>query len=189
MLLAVRGEAALPFDGDVGDVGSALDAWQLMAGVGPSLDAAATGICVNPFDLARARVTVSWPGFAPVALGEGIRTVLAVPMLVGRVHLGVLSLYGERPGAANAARRLDAMVYASALAREIALASIGEGPLGTRAADGAVPVHQAVGVVAESLGIDVGEALVRLRGHAFVTGRTLGDVAGDVLGGLLRLSP
>ena len=47
-------------------------------------------------------------------------------------------------------------------------------------------VHQASGMVAAQLDITVGQALVRLRAHAFGNGRNLTDVAHDVVGRRLR---
>jgi hypothetical protein len=41
-------------------------------------------------------------------------------------------------------------------------------------------VHNATGMVSEQLPIDVHEALVRLRAVAFVTERTVSDIASDV---------
>ena len=49
-------------------------------------------------------------------------------------------------------------------------------------------VHQATGMVAAQLDVPVGDALVRLRAHAFRTDRLLTDVAGDVVARRLRFS-
>ena len=42
-------------------------------------------------------------------------------------------------------------------------------------------VHNATGMVSEQLDIEVDEALLRLRALAFVTGRTVSDVAHDIV--------
>jgi hypothetical protein len=44
-------------------------------------------------------------------------------------------------------------------------------------------------MVAAQLDISVGDALVRPRGHAFATGRPIGDVAGDVIARRVRFDP
>jgi hypothetical protein len=49
-------------------------------------------------------------------------------------------------------------------------------------------VHQAAGMVSVQLGIGVTEALVRLRGHAFLTDRSIDDVSRDVVDRRLRLA-
>ena len=48
-------------------------------------------------------------------------------------------------------------------------------------------VHQAAGMVATQLGVPVDEALLRLRAHAFSSGRPLTDIARDVVSRTLRL--
>jgi hypothetical protein len=47
-------------------------------------------------------------------------------------------------------------------------------------------VHQATGVISVQLRSGLSEAFLRLRGHAFLTGRGLTEVAEDVIEGRLR---
>jgi AmiR/NasT family two-component response regulator len=54
------------------------------------------------------------------------------------------------------------------------------------AADFHFVVHHAAGMVAEQLGISIGEALARLRAYAFANDRLLTDVAEAVVGRRLR---
>jgi hypothetical protein len=48
-------------------------------------------------------------------------------------------------------------------------------------------VHQASGMVSEQLRVSAGEALLRLRAHAFANDRPLNAVAEDVIARRLRL--
>jgi hypothetical protein len=50
-----------------------------------------------------------------------------------------------------------------------------------------VEVSQATGMLVAQLGIEPTEALVRLRAHAYATGRAATDVARDILDRRLRL--
>jgi AmiR/NasT family two-component response regulator len=50
-----------------------------------------------------------------------------------------------------------------------------------------VEVSQATGMLVAQLGVDPAEALVRLRAHAYTTGRSATDVARDVLERRLKL--
>jgi hypothetical protein len=50
-------------------------------------------------------------------------------------------------------------------------------------------VHNATGMVSEQLQIDVREALLRLRAVAFVTERTVAEIARDVVKRELRIEP
>jgi AmiR/NasT family two-component response regulator len=47
-------------------------------------------------------------------------------------------------------------------------------------------VHQATGMISAQLGIDMAEALVRLRGFAFTQDRPIDEVAGQVVVRTLR---
>jgi len=49
-------------------------------------------------------------------------------------------------------------------------------------------VHQATGIVKVQLGVNIAEALVRLRAHAYAAGRSIEDVARDVVGRRLRFN-
>ena len=48
-------------------------------------------------------------------------------------------------------------------------------------------VSQATGMLVAQLGVEPAEALVRLRAHAYATGRSATDVARDILDRRLRL--
>ncbi len=50
-----------------------------------------------------------------------------------------------------------------------------------------VEVHQAQGMLMVDLGVNAEEAMARLRAHASANGRTLGDVARDIVAGSLTL--
>jgi hypothetical protein len=50
-------------------------------------------------------------------------------------------------------------------------------------------VHQAAGMVAVQLGVDVAESTLRLRAHAFGADRLVADVARDVVARRLRFDP
>jgi hypothetical protein len=47
-------------------------------------------------------------------------------------------------------------------------------------------VHQATGMVAVQLGVTVGEALLRLRAHAFTEGSGVAELAADVVARRVR---
>jgi hypothetical protein len=52
-----------------------------------------------------------------------------------------------------------------------------------------IEVHQAVGMVMVQLGIEPEQALDRLRAHAFSQGRTVTEVAQEILARTLRFGP
>jgi hypothetical protein len=112
-------------------------------------------------------------------------------MSVGTVRLGALNLYRDRPGPLTADQHNDAAVVAAVAGRSLIAMQTGAeaGDLGAELESGTnlrLVVHQATGVVAERLGIDVSDALMRLRAYAFAQNRPLTDVADDVVTGRLR---
>lgn len=131
-----------------------------------------------------------WVGYAPSAISLGVAGVFVVPLHVGAVRLGVFELYFDR------VRRMgyegQAMLVAFAmLGTEMLLAAPAATPgqsLGTRlnvALDHQAEVHQAQGMVMIDLGVDLAEALVRMRAHAFGLGLPLIEVARQIIAGLV----
>jgi hypothetical protein len=110
---------------------------------------------------------------------------------VGAVRLGALNLYRDQPGPLSDEQYADARVLAGVAAQAV-LAIQAQAPPGMLAAEldheanFRFVVHQASGMVAVQLGISVGEALLRLRAHAFGNERLLVEVAEDVVARRLR---
>lgn len=77
-------------------LGIQLEEAQSAAGHGPGLDAIGQLQVFNVACLATAR---SWPTFAPQAVARGIRSCLAVPIIMRGRALGALDLYADKPGA------------------------------------------------------------------------------------------
>jgi hypothetical protein len=141
-------------------------------------------------DLADASVT-RWLAFTGPAVAAGARAVFGFPMQVGAVRLGALNLYRDRPGPLTDEQHADALVMADIAAQTVLMLQA-DAPPGTVSKELAINaefqyvVHQASGMVAAQLDVTVGKALVRMRAHAFGNGRTLTDVARDVVERRLR---
>ena len=152
----------------------------------PCIDAHRQHTPITEPDLAHP-ATVRWSEFARSAVDAGARAVFGFPVSIGDVHLGALNLYRDRPGPLTDDQHADALVVADVAARAIITmqADAAPGALGPELESGGnfrFVVHQAAGMVAVQLGIPVNEALLRLRAHAFSSGRTVSDVAADVDG-------
>ena len=123
---------------------------------------------------------------------EIIGSGLAFPLQVGAASLGVLDVYRERPGNLTDDELTDALAFAD-LAVDMLLegqAGAAEGALapGLEAVvDRSAEVYQAQGMVTMQLGVDLAEAMVRLRAHAYAHDRTLLDVARDIVARRLTL--
>lgn len=171
-------------------VAALIEDLQYTLGEGPCVDAHNLGEPVAEADLADPTV-VRWPVFAVPAVAGGARAVFGFPIRIGAIRLGALSLYREAPGGLSDDQHADALVMADVAARAI-LSRQAHAPPGALAAeieDGAdfhLVVHQAAGMVSIQLDISVGEALLRLRAHAFATEVPLAQIAQDVVDRRLR---
>jgi ANTAR domain len=135
-----------------------------------------------------------WPGFVPAAVAAGARALFALPLQAGAIRVGVLSLYRARPGPLMPQQLADALVFADIALQLLLDSSSGISELsGYRPLDGLsdshAEVYQATGMISVQLGVSMEEAFVRLRAHAFAAGAPLDDIAGDVVGRLLRFDP
>lgn len=171
-------------------VSALIEQLQYDLGEGPCVDAYNTDSPVSEPDLARP-VAPRWLAFAGPVLEAGARAVFGFPLQVGAVRLGALNLYNDQPGPLTDVQHADALLMADVVAHAVLLLQADAQPdtVGAEleaSANFQYVVHQASGMVAAQLDVTVGQALVRLRGHAFGNGRGLTDVARDVVERRLR---
>jgi hypothetical protein len=125
----------------------------------------------------------------PAARAAGLRAVFALPLQVGGIRLGVLDLYRETAGMLPPEQLAEALSFADA-ATLLLLHLQAEGSASaSRLAvlDDRAEVHQATGVVSVRAGVSLGEALLLLRARAYSEGRPLGELARDVLDGVVDM--
>jgi hypothetical protein len=171
-------------------VSAIIEELQFELGEGPCVDAYREDQPVFEPDLAGAHAT-RWHAFTGPAVAAGARAVFGFPLRIGAIRLGALNLYCDRPGALTDEQHADALVVADIAAETVLVLQAAAPPgrlAGELEAGGDFPyvVHQATGMVAAQLSVSVGQALVRLRAHAFGNGRTLAGVAVDVIARTLR---
>ena len=173
-------------------VSDVIEQLQFGLGEGPCVDAYHQDRPVLEPDLDEPS-TPRWPAFAGPAVEAGVRAIFGFPLHVGAVRLGALNLYRDRPGPLSDDQHADALVMADVAAQALLLLQA-EAPPGELAAElesGAdfhFAVHQASGMVAAQLDVSVGEALIRLRAHAFANDRPVADVAEEVVLRTLRFA-
>jgi GAF domain/ANTAR domain len=194
---------SLVFDGaNAGTLGSSgasarsYDELQFTLGEGPCLDSVARRIPVLAADL-RDPGDNRWPAYGAAMLDNDIRFVIAMPVVVAGEHVGALDLFRRQPGRLNGEQFAGAV--AAAELAGIPLLDLMSDDLQAAAGDPSsnawtelntlsrAEVSQATGMLSAQLGIEPAEALVRLRGHAYATGRTATDVARDILERRLKL--
>ena len=149
---------------------------EVIGGVGPVLEG----------ELAGTGALARWPEFAPAAVARGVAAVFAVPVGVGAARLGALGLYRDWPGPLSQDQADALLLYADAV---LMLALDERGGLASGAVDlldagfteRRAEVHQAVGMISVQLGVSLTDALVALRARAYAEGRTIAQVAADVI--------
>jgi hypothetical protein len=199
-VMSMTGAGIMLMSGDVprgsvcssNDVSALIEDLQYTLGEGPCIDAYGQDRPILEGDLAGSGAA-RWVAFAPGALDAGARAVFGFPLRVGAVRLGALNLYRDRAGPLNDDQHAEALVVAGVAARAVLAMQAGAsaGALGAELESGAdlrFVVHQAAGMVSAQLDVSVGEALIRLRAHAFASQRLLAEVAKDVVDRRLRFS-
>jgi hypothetical protein len=151
-------------------------------GDGPGPDAFRLRRPVLAADLARD--SQRWPGFAHAALDEGVGAVYCFPLQVGGVSLGVLDLYADAPRVLSP----DEVSLALAFSHLAVLTVLGDQAIDEDGEwepllDHRAEIHQAQGMVMVDLDVDLAEALLRMRAHAFQAGLPLIDVAREIIAG------
>ncbi|CAM5339442.1 GAF domain-containing protein [Streptomyces spiroverticillatus] len=170
-------------------VSAALEDLQFTLGEGPALDVRASGALLLDGDLElvpRER----WPGFLPAAADLGVRAVFALPLQIGAILLGALTLHRATPGSLSPLQLRDALVLGDTLTLTLLD--------GSQTAPGEelpvaglyrAEVHQATGMIAVRLGVPPAAALVRLRAHAYSRDKPILEVARDVVARRLVFTP
>ncbi len=175
------------------EVGARLEELRFTLGEGPCADAFRTGGPVLADELDTGHNHLRWPLFVPAALEIGARAVFAFPLRRGNARMGVLVLHRTQPGPLTHEQLSDARVLAdivlSLLLVELTRVQVDHTTLLEGMPLRRAEIHQATGMLSVQLGVDVEEALVRLRAHAFAEERPVIDVAHDVVTRRLRLAP
>ncbi len=174
-------------------VSTALAELQFSLGEGPCFEAHAAGGPVLVPDLA-AGPPPAWPIFAAEAAAQPVAALFTFPVQIGAVRVATLDTYRSTPGSLDATELSTALQVADIAA--LALSGLRDG--GERWLDGDGrwmegagmrfrEVHQATGMLIAHLDLPASAALARLRAYAFGHGRSLRDVAADIVAGRLRL--
>jgi hypothetical protein len=168
---------------------------QVMLGEGPSTEALAADHPVLVPALGSAASVRRWPAFAPAAAAAGVSAVFAFPLVMGAIAVGALEIHRDQEGTLSTAELAEGLLFAdAALPRALDHLS------GAGTIDGPelpssgfeyrwAVVHQATGMISVQLAGDLTGAFVRLRAHAYLTGRRLSQVARDVVERRLRFDP
>lgn len=204
MLLDIDAAAiSLVFDGaNTGTLGSSspdakdYDELQFTLGEGPCLESITRRAPVLVTDLADPH-DKRWPIYGPAMLELNVHGVYAMPVVVAGEYVGALDFFRKMPGKL-AGGQLAGAIVAAELAG-IPVLDLLDSDLKAAASDpgsstwtelntlSRAEVSQATGMLVAQLKIEPAEALLRLRAHAYATGRAATEVARDILERRLKL--
>lgn len=182
--------------GSSGATARIYDELQFTFGEGPCMDSVNLRTAIHVADLADG-TTVRWPAYGPAMLDHKIRAIFAIPVVLAGEYVGALDLFRVRPGELHG-EYLAGAILAAELAG-IPLLDLMDSDLQAAVDDpdssawaefnalSRTEVSQATGMLVAQLEVDPAQALVRLRAHAYASGRSATDVARDILELRLRL--
>jgi hypothetical protein len=166
-------------------VAARIEELQLDLGEGPCWEAMDSRVPVLVPDV-RDVADRPWPLFAASAQEILTGGIFAFPLRVGVIDLGSFDVYRTLAGLLEASVVIDAAALADAMARAVLqrlLADSGEDLASWEReyTDSRREVHQATGMILAQVGTTAAGAFALLRARAFSEGRTVRQVARDVV--------
>jgi len=170
------------------DLSAVVEDLQFTLGEGPCFEATTSlaPVLVNDLRAERRLATPRWPIFLQEAEPAGVGAVFAFPLSLGAAAFGTLDFYRGVPGPLDEDQmdrsvRIAGMISASLMADEPTAEFVGDPPAQVR-----MTVHQAAGMMMIQTGGSIEDALLLLRATAFAEGRSVNDLAADVVNGRRR---
>jgi hypothetical protein len=175
-------------------VAARIDELQFDLGEGPRWEVLQTRRPVLLPDVRRGP-HAGWPVFAESLLELDVSALFVFPLVLGALDIGVAELYRSESGPLSQMEQSTALQLADEatwlLLRQLLTLNPGTGteapaddsPLSRR------EIHQATGMVLAQAGTSARDALLLMRAYAFAQGRTVRDVARDVVSRSLDFTP
>lgn len=171
------------------DRAARLDELQFDLGEGPCWDALRLSRPILEPDVVNHPRTI-WPAFSPAMREQDVGSIFAFPLIVGSLRIGAVDLYSVQPVAFDDAHTQQASALADVISRHVlrnALATIDVDDPPASAYSRRL-IHQATGMVLAQLDLSPDDARLVIQGHAFAMGKTVNEVAQDVLDGRLSFA-
>lgn len=169
------------------DAAARLDEIQLDLGEGPCWEAIRTGSPVLVPDV-QGTATTRWPVALQGLQAVGLGALFAFPMRFGTLDIGAVDLYTDVASTLSAEHQARAVALTTAVSRRVLQQALERAesdadgrPVTDAGRYSRREVHQASGMLAAQTGADVDDSLLILRGHAYAAGRSVRDLAADVV--------
>ncbi len=170
------------------ELAAQVEEWQFSLGEGPCKQAFRSGQPIMVGDVVSdgSGQVARWPVFADVIGKAGIRAIFAFPLQVAGATVGVLDVFRDRVGSLSAEQAGVASAFADLAVTLLPAALSADADDDSDDPVYRFEVHQATGMVSVQMDVSSQEALVRLRGRAFADGRTVSELAADVVARRVR---
>lgn len=177
------------------DAVARIDELQIDLGEGPCWDALVTRAPVIHPDVA-AEPAPNWPAFMEALREFDIGALFAFPLSLGELEVGSVDFYSRTPRDLSETEVADVSALSRVAAWQVLRRVLSDDSQNAIDVDGdpspgfsRKQVHQATGMIIAQLEVPATDALLLLRAHAFASGRTVRDVAHDVVSRKLAFSP
>lgn len=170
-------------------IATRLDEMQFDLGEGPCWQALSTHSPVLAPNM-RDSPHEQWPVFAEAVRNDSgsdqVRGMFAFPLVVGTLDLGAVDLYTRDGRTLSRSQVTEASALADVAAWQVLRKILGEEDADTLADTATLrtsrrEVHQATGMVLAQLNISADEAALLIRAHAFASGRSVREIATDIV--------
>ena len=161
-----------------------MDQHQYETSEGPCIAAASRGHWFHIESLAAEK---RWPSFIPLAIDEGIASILSTPLMVGDRPVGALNIYSNTEGAFGTDEQALAAMFATQASAFLADAgaTTTDQQLGSRIADALLSreiIAQAKGILMARLSITADDASTALHNSARAASMAVRTQAAEVIG-------
>ncbi|RJT87721.1 ANTAR domain-containing protein [Cryobacterium melibiosiphilum] len=167
--------------------------WDILGGDGQGGDGQGGGIHAGPV---RSEPSpgreLQWPTLREAVTTLDVAAVYAFPLMVGALTVGAVDLHTRVPGRLDDVQIVDAQILAGLAARHVLRRALDARKLDVAADDASGfsrrAVHQATGMVLAQMNSSAADALLMIHGHAFSSGRSVREIAADVVARRLDFS-
>lgn len=164
-----------------------LDELQFDLGEGPCWDALRSARPISEPALQTTGAS-RWPAFTAAVRNQPVSSIFAFPLIVGPLKLGSVDLYSREPVELDENESGRASALAAIVGRHVLRGAL-NAAAPVRVADtnprSRRVIHQATGVVLAQLEVSPEDALLMIQGHSFASGRSMMDVAEEIVDGRL----
>ncbi|WP_382307236.1 GAF and ANTAR domain-containing protein [Herbiconiux sp. UC225_62] len=167
------------------DLAAHLDELQLDLGEGPCWMALSTRAPVLVPDVQHTW-NPAWPSLHTAIAECGIRSVFAFPLIIGSLEIGAVDLYVDAPHPFTSSDVARASALADIAALTVLNQALDRQPTEEGDATQDSPysrreVHQATGMVMAQMKVGPDDALLLIRARAFAEGRSVRDIASQII--------